>query len=240
MKSSNLLTKSLLLTVALGVASLAQAQIFVFDIDDINGHTNYTGVGASGTVDFTTNAYTEVSVSMTNDSAVSSYITGFYILKPMINTTLLEATGLLSYTDDGTKDWSLDDDKFGNVLNEFYQQGKDYVSLYFGAEVDNNPDQNGIFTGSTSNFTFAMDTSGMGLPDWLAYNDKGVGEGAVPHIFVRWQNVNNGDSAKGYDVWGDIPPPVIVPEPSEIAAMGLLGMLGLLWIRRRFINRKKK
>ncbi len=242
MKAHKFFSKTLLVLTALGVASVAQAQFFNFDIDDTNGHSNYTGVGASGTVSFDVGGSDQVTVAITNDGTISpnSYISRFFILKPMIGATQVDASTLVSYTDSSNKDWFLDDEDHGSLLNEFYQNGSDYVGDYFGAEIHNSPPNNGLPQPTTHTFVFQMDAP-LALVDWGAYNAMGSGPDAVPHIFVRWQEVANGDSAKGYDVWGDIPPPpVLVPEPSEIAAMGLLGMIGFLWARRRFMSRKKK
>ena len=61
-----------------------------------------------------------------------------------------------------------------------------------------------------------------------------------PIIFVRWQAVDTGGltDAIGEGGWGPGFDPSI-PEPSEVAALAMLGLGGILFARRRFTGRKK-
>ena len=203
-------------TLAMATVSFGQAS-FLFDIDDTNGSTNLSGVGASGTVSFDVDAGNWSStVDIMNDSTVTAMITGFYILKP----AEVDATSL----DSGLAGWSLDNDDFGSLLNEYFTPGKDYTYLYFGADTQN-PGTNGLAEGNSAIFEFSMgDLSGVDFDEYLAIGD-------VQHIFVRWQGVNGGNSAKGYDDFE-------VPEPSHIAAMAMLGLGGMLFLRRRLTKKK--
>ena len=213
-------------------ASQLAAQIFLYDIDAVNGHVNVPTVGASGQVNFFEEAgQWKSTVSILNDSTVPATITGFYILKPFEFT----ATAL----DTAPSDWDLIDgstaggsDEFGNLLNEYFNfdgepgTGADAQYLYFGAAADQPND--GITTGNSGLFTFLMeDLSGVDWNDYLAAE--------VPHIFVRWQEVGlDGEgSAKGY---GGFTP---VPEPSLIGGLAVAGLGGLLWVRRRLTNKGK-
>lgn len=200
------------------------AQVFNFDIGDGNGHTNYVGVGASGTIDFSSG--TTVDIIIDNDGSVPSFVTQFYILKPMG----IEATNLASYTDELNKSWNLATIGEGSVLNEFSPNLD--LERYFGANIPNGPTTNGLPESSTHMFSFSFNTLSLGFLDWSFYTDQSQ---SVPHIFIRWQEVNDGDSAKGYDIWGyDIPPPVVVPEPSLIGLLGIMGLSLMLYIRNRF------
>jgi hypothetical protein len=222
MKTYSLL-KIFALIGSVAIASTATAQYFAFDIDDSNGHVNVSGAGASGTVDFLTDGTDWTStVNILNDGTANFAITGFYVLKPMgVDATLTS----------GLDGWSLDDDKFGSVLNEYFQAGKDYTYVYFGA--DTNGANKGIAQGDNAIFNFAM-SSTLDAVDWTAYaniTDK-------PHIFVRWQQDDQfgGDSAKGYDWFRRTPNPGI-PEPSHIAGMAMLGLGALLFVRRRLTKK---
>lgn len=202
---------------------LSGQPVFHFLIDETEGVRNLTGVGAAGTVDFS--ILDEVGLSLTNTSIdwTASFITGVYVLKPTTaggfrpDATL--ASGPTAWNDVG------DDGNFHEVWSGMGTGlGNSDEYLYFGSEIQNNPDLNGLAQGSTAVFSFDVDS----LPEGEAIDWAGYLASEIPHVFIRWQGIQPGDeSAKGYAYFSP------VPEPSVIAPIAVLGLIGVVLWRRR-------
>lgn len=198
--------------------------VFHFSIDDVSGVRNLSGVGASGAVDF--GVADAVSINLTNTTMGwdSSSITGIYVLKPLtLNGVRPDATltsGPAFWEDVG------DDGNFHEVWSGMgIGLGNRDEYLYFGSEISNNPDLNGLTQGSTASFSFAVDPLPAGdAIDWVGYLASDI-----PHVFIRWQGIEPGDeSAKGYAYFSPVPEPGII---APFAVAGLL--LFVYWWRRR-------
>ena len=230
------------------------------------GGVNVGDIGASGGVNFGYDLVNDVStidLSIKNTSVDTtwsqSYITGFYILKPWGDqdlTVTLDASDVLPRT------WGLVDGKDGNIGDlsgvPFIGNKDDY--LYFGSSITENPEINGLEQGGWFNtneyadFAFSIDGSVLDGFNPIAYYGS---QGTQPHLVVRWQAIlyggsgdpndyfvddsydPSGSSAKGYTYFTIPGTIIIVPEPSEIAAMALLGIGFLLWARNRFLGKKR-
>lgn len=234
------------------VGATAHGQVFGFEMPDTDGWVNNgenavnDGTNsASGYVNFLTGQ-----VTIENTSTISSQITGIYILKPTTLDTWGEGSTLSTFPNHEV-DWFASNADFNSSTGGLQNGGSfdqnTSADLYFGAQRQNGGGSVGI--GSVPDLynplTFSFNFTFSGVENWNDYLTlASVNES--PHVLIRWQTVENAvlTSSKGYgffDVWDpDIPPPVQVPEPSEIAAIGFLGMLGLIWGRRRFLNRSKK
>ena len=219
------LRKCLLANLAvMGSGLLLSGQpVFHFSIDETEGVRNLTGVGAEGAVDF--GILDEVGLSLTNTTIdwTASFITGVYVLKPTTgggyrpDVTL--SNGPTAWDDVG------DDGNFHEVWSGMGTGlGNKDEYLYFGSEIQNNPDLNGLAQGSTAVFSFDMDDLPEGeMIDWAGYLAS-----EIPHVFIRWQGIQPGDeSAKGYAYFSP------VPEPSVIAPIAVLGLIGVVLWRRR-------
>ncbi|MEY3000289.1 MAG: hypothetical protein RL648_503 [Verrucomicrobiota bacterium] len=205
---------------------LSGQPVFHFSIDETEGVRNLTGVGAAGEVDFGT--IDAVGLTLTNTSIdwTASFITGVYVLKPTTlggfrpDATL--SSGPTAWNDVG------DDGNFHQVWSGMGTGlGNNDEYLYFGSEIVNNPDLNGLGQGSTAVFSFDMDSLPVGESiDWAGYLAS-----EIPHVFIRWQGIQPGDeSAKGYAYFSP------VPEPSVVASMAILGVIGMVLWRRRGVR----
>lgn len=187
------------------------------------------GVDASGTVALDAENST-ISVDLFNGDANPSVITKFYILKPEdTDGNRLDLDELVS---EPNSEWEGVDELDSSTMNGRYKpegSKKDFYPLYFGAEAGPN---SGLSEHDSAEFSFAMEGAGS---DW---DFESYFAESVPHFFIRWQSVgeNGNYSAKGYGSFGGSITPV--PEPAEIGLAGFLGLGGLLYVRRRWKNRK--
>lgn len=207
--------------------------VFEFDVPT-NGWNNTgdpidAGVSVFGKVDYS--AYPSFTLTVNNDSSLSTEVTQIFVLKPMIqddngnDLRRAEALSLdaISPVSD-TTGWEFKTALDNNIknLNGFNLD----TGNYFGVDIESPPD-NRIDSGETLTFSFTMESLGTDESiDWLQY-----GEETNPHTVFKWQEVENYGSSKGYG-WGDIPI-TAVPEPSHIAGLSIAGLAGLLFIRRR-------
>ncbi|MEX0325840.1 MAG: PEP-CTERM sorting domain-containing protein [Puniceicoccaceae bacterium] len=83
---------------------------------------------------------------------------------------------------------------------------------------------------STGYFSFSALALDFDINEWIAQGDA-----TNPLLFVRWQEVYGTESGKGAGGPGFQPG---VPEPSEVAALAVLGLGGILFVRRRFTRKK--
>jgi hypothetical protein len=233
-------TRSLLLSGSILVAmtalpSLSQAQFFEFSIPE-DGYINegyISGLGATGSVTFSGN---QLFVSVTNGdsgstdfNSINSHLTKFFLLMPMVAGSKVSVTSL----DSSPSGWTMANDlnaggagPVGNIL------GISNTGDYSGATAGN--PNNGIDQTDTAYFSFTLDADTTSV-DWDAYFAAGdygdsLDNGETPHVAIRWQSIGitgDGGSAAGY---GRFTP---VPEPSQIAALSIVGLGALLMIRRR-------
>jgi hypothetical protein len=222
MISSKIRLVAIVLVGLVGSGYLLQGQpTFHFTIDDLNGVSNLSGVGATGSLDFGDSSAILLNLTNTTTGWSASSITGVYILKPVTDGSyrpdVTLDSGPLSWVDVG------DDGNFHEVWSGMGTGlGNRDEYLYFGSEITNNPDQNGILQSSSGAFSFVMDPlPGGDAIDWASYLESGN-----PHVFIRWQGIEPGDeSAKGYAYFSP------VPEPSVIAPIAVLGLIGLAYWR---------
>ena len=187
-------------------------------------------------------------VTVVNTSTADSLLAGFYLTKPLGLSPTLDNSN--STPDDWKNDSSLAGD-FSNFVNNNFslttkQEKDDFSNSYFGAYFGTRlPDgtydlsgglDNNITADEVGQFSFEFD-SPFSLSNWQAsYADK-------PMLFARWQEINysddiydfSGDSGKGYGGPGF--ETTVIPEPSEVALMAMLGLGGLLYARRRFMKK---
>jgi hypothetical protein len=218
-------------TGAITVLPLISSGQAVFNFDIPTDGWNNTGVpldpdvSVSGTADFS--SYPTFTLSVLNDSGISTDVTQVFILKPMIRDEDGNSLGraeansldaILPVSD--APGWTFENKLDNNLKNV------DGLSLnidnYFGVDISA-PPENRIDNGELLTFSFTMESLGLGESiDWLEYEQE-----ANPHVLVKWQEVAIYGSAKGH---GGFTP---VPEPSQIAALSMAGLAGLLFVRRR-------
>jgi hypothetical protein len=222
---------ALIAAVALS-APLAMGQVFNFTVNGIvnPGDEHLLGqLSSEFNVSVTDNGVlTTIDVKVTNTSSAPSALTAWYLQKPA-NTTYLGGGALA----DGTPaDWTADDE-LGSFLQEF--GGSHDADLYFGAQSGTRLDSQPVNEFGEWSFVFFNDNPGSPVFNENAYFNSGN-----PLVFARWQAVVindqlNDESGKGG--WGPGFDPS-VPEPSEVAALAMLGLGGILFARRRFTKKK--
>lgn len=212
------------LALGVGLIHTSNAQTYNFSIPTGSGGTNVAGTSASGSVTF---AGSTVNLFISNTSSISSTITEVFLLNPIAP----DATSLIA-PDPGTTNWSLSNDagSFNNILNNYSSSSTDY----FGA-VLSPINTGGVLPGNPSTlFSFTLG----GTPDMTSYLGTGV-----PYLLIRYQTVGEfgEDSAKAYGWFEeDDFPTTPVPEPRLIAPLAVLGLGGLLYVRRRIKGKGKK
>lgn len=247
MKTHNLLRCALSLTgIFVGLSAANAAETFSFSVPgSIPGVTgfvkDYSDLAASGTVTFDG---TSVTLFVQNGNAMNSSISKIYLLKPM---GIDAVDGPAANAALGVADWgvfnNLDEPtsgggKTGTILKnndgpfDFNPYDADAyfgtAALASGARIDE---------GGSATFTFTMESSTDSV-NWLNYGSLNA-----PTVVIRWQEVGYNDregSSAGYgwlDAGGTVPP---VPEPRLIAPLAVLGLGGLLMVRRRIARKAKK
>lgn len=221
MKTNNLLK---ICAVGLGLAALpalSWGQVFSFTVNgSVENHPEYD-LNANVTINF--NNYGDdgsVEVSVTNMGPTESNITGFYMLRPtyIADGSNVQDDEPLFMADPNT--WTL-----ATKLPTFFSDLTKDFDNYVGAE-DMKPSDIPLSypdEPNTGNFTFYFDPNDpVDLDAWWSPT------AAV--AYVRWQSVGLDDefSSKGE---------FLVPEPSEIAGMAMLGLLGMLFLRRRLTKK---
>jgi len=232
-------------------ASWVNAQVtYSFDIPSNGSINGAYDVGAAGLVSFTPdgpNTTATIQVNNTSFGAdAGAKITGLYVLTPKFADGTLPdpdkpAVTLSSVVLNGVSDpvnnffWSMDD---GNETLNFGPWSNDIEMYYFGADVANSSANyvaaspgDSIWDGEIS-FLLDLPYANSNLPnggtteDYLTFMTDPK-NGPLPQIYVRFQGLSNEGSAKGYGYFGE------VPEPGTYAALALLTMGGLLFLRRR-------
>lgn len=244
---------------ALGMGSVSYGQIIPFQVF---GEGDITGaeVSATGSINF--NNFDalggfKIVVTISNSSPEASdpsFISAFYLRQPVnqsgTNIAPGNSEGLVgppaSPPVSLPETWSVGTafNNAGNVLPAWPGGSLSY-SDYYGAYAGS-PLANGVYNGTDNDliyrlsqpavftFSFIPDEDDMVFDKdaWLA---AGVAE---PLMFVRWQAITPfDDSAKGYGGTSRGFEPAVVPEPSEVALMAMLGLGGLLWTRKRFMKK---
>jgi len=242
MKNHSIFKWGILISGILLSASVASAQYFEFNIPDIDGGThNNHGVSSFGTVDFESST---IELQVTNNSLLPGRITGFWILKPVTGDVVDETAIPVT-------DWTAVnalDNNVRNIIKNEVPVTTD-LSAYFGA-VESAPGDGGIWTsppGATNTLAFSFDlVNALDPTDWEAFNwdaylnPNNANYVDTPKVIARYQTVAGVDSSVGwggFEETGDIPP---IPEPSEIAFMALLGLGGIVWMRKRFLSKPQK
>lgn len=221
MKSKNLLK---LFAVGLGIValpSISLGQVFTFDIDGL-ADPDVGDINASGFIDFSNyNTDGSVHVEVTNNGPTASQITGFYMLRPIYAGTEppeYATSDPLFVADPST--WTLESELDSQLKNfgQWDVNQADYVGTKNVSPVENRLD-----VPETGSFTFYFSPNDpIDLDAWFS--------SVTPQVFIRWQAVGGTASGKGTDF--------VVPEPSHIAAMAMLGLGGLLFVRRRLTKKK--
>jgi hypothetical protein len=189
------------------------------DFIGVNGGQGWDGTGG----DFLSN----MTVRVTNYGPATSAITGFWLMKPVSGSTisLIQDTPYTGSTDN----WSLDTSLPNTMTGGDGQLGDPDQSNYFGASsgerLDIPGDSVGWFSFDISPKIFPFDVA-----SWVSSSSPDD-----PLLFVRWQEVFESESGKGAGGPGFDPG---VPEPSEVAALAMLGLGGILFARRRFTRKK--
>ena len=225
---------------ALGVFSTgtAFAQFTEFNPDYsfvVGGYVNtipdtFGQLNAGIEVDFLFNGdiLSGANVKVTNYGPAESALTGFWLQRPGGGqiVTLGSPTPYSGSTDDWTADQSLPNSMSGpaDLL------GDPDFSNYFGASAGERLDIPGDNVGYFS-FSFIPGAEPFSVDAWVA-----GGTADDPLLFVRWQEVYGSESGKGAGGPGFQPG---VPEPSEVAALAVLGLGGILFVRRRFTKKAK-
>ncbi|MEX0331610.1 MAG: PEP-CTERM sorting domain-containing protein [Puniceicoccaceae bacterium] len=237
------INKLVSLFAALGVftAGTAHAQIVGFETDYsflVGGYINtdpdtFADLNALVEVDFLYATPSEllltgIDVRVTNYGPAESAITGFWLQSPAGGTvdTLAPGSPYIGSTDEWTLDTALPNSMNGPVD----QLGDPDNSLYFGASSGERLD----FPTPDPVGYFSFDIN----PDLLPFDEvawAAQGDATNPLLFVRWQEVFGTESGKGAGGPGFEPG---VPEPSEVAALAVLGLGGILFVRRRFTKKK--
>jgi hypothetical protein len=209
----------------------------------IEGDSDPSGfeVAATGQVDFSAWDLGYLQVRITNTSPVSSdpsFISAFYLRRP-VDGQGASVTGesLLGSPDSVPGTWDMTtsfNDGHGNITSVWDGDTLDYAD-YMGATVPVPTDHSDRLyreDPAPAIFTWQFDSPpDISVDDWLAID--------APLLFVRWQGISLQDeSAKTYG-GGDRPfEPGVVPEPSEIAFLSIIGLGGLLFVRRRLTGKK--
>lgn len=210
-----------------------------FDVEGIinPGNENVTGVLSSTvTVKFLETNDTEfdfvdtIEVTVANTSTTDSQIAEFFLLNPVLG---------LAPTSVTPGDWTLQTE-LSSTLAQYggLNPNDPNIGEYFGASY---PPPTGILSGASEVFSFGFQAFAFDSDAWM----DSFGYEGLPNVFIRWQSVSiDGGSAtnsgKGFYDGGGYDPGVdpSVPEPSAIAAMAVLGMGGLLYVRRRLTRKK--
>lgn len=222
------------------------AQVIPFHIDGLSDPSGLD-VSATGSIDFSGlvfgAGYTGnlvVTISNTSpESSDPSFISSFYLRRPVSGGTNLTGESLLASSNPNT--WGLTNsfnDGNGNITSVWDGDALDYAD-YFGAAMqspeNDKLEREGDFAPATFVFNFAPGTI-VDVNEWL-----GAGEDE-PLMFVRWQGIgeNSGldESAKGYGGGGKPFEPNVIPEPALIAPLAFAGLVGFLWARRRLVSKK--
>jgi hypothetical protein len=240
MKSNKLLRCALGLLGIFGGLQIANAvETFAFSVPGpIPGTTgyvkDYTDLNASGSVTFDG---TTVTLFIENGNDMNSSISKIFLLKPM---------GIDAVGGPGVADWSV-----SNNLDDPASNGKPGTILknndgpfdfdpydadaYFGAY--STAASSRIDEGNSATFTFTM-ASTTDSVNWANYGDA-----THPTIVIRWQEVGYGNrdgSSAGYSWLTEDPRVPPVPEPRLIAPLAVIGLGGLLYVRRRITRKGKK
>ena len=210
----------------LGSSSTSFGQLMEYDAV-FSATVNGVDVGATMALDW---YESELVVTVANTTAddVGSFIDQFYIMRPAgpFDPSLTDTIP--------DPEWDLAD-SLDNQLKNFYPGGVD-TDDYFGAEWNGgNSDPLGRIYAPDPDSTNPR-TFHFGYGDGVVFADLDMDSWTnsdTPQLFMRWQGIGQGGwSAKGFGGPGF--EEVVVPEPSHIAAMAMLGLTGLLFLRRRF------
>ena len=211
-----------------------------FDIEGIvnPGNENVAGLLSSTitvkfleTNDTINDLVDTVEVTVANTSTTDSDIAEFFLLNPVLG---LDPNG------GSLAGWTLETE-LSSTLAQYggLNPNDPNIAEYFGASY---PPPSGILSGTSEVFSFTFPVAFAF--DSNAWMDSFGYEG-LPNVFVRWQSVvlDGGrpeDSGKGFFDGPGYDPGFdpAVPEPSAIAAMAVLGMGGLLLVRRRLTRKK--
>ena len=216
----------------------------VFGVADYDNPDIYSEIGAiSALIEIDTEeaAFGRIDVKVTNTGPLESDIVAFYLRKPVYgNDTPPLGVSITGYdpalpVSGLDNEWIAENAMPANAnLDDFAYHGlidgveSPSVTLfdYFGAQLTNPPD-NRISFPDYQIFTFQFEPLGaLSFANYLTNTDS------EPMAFVRWQNVGPYDgSGKGWA--GQGPSDAVVPEPSQIAFLAILGLGGVLWVRRR-------
>lgn len=225
--------------------SIATALCGLFAAAPLSGQTTYTfdlsttsseqGYAVSAMGSFTLTADGLLSGWVRNTSAENSVLTGFWFLDPSVNGSTLDWSGDASVP----SGWFAEDAMWNNLKGELNGTSAK-ADDYFGAGVKSTKGKKGgmnmdaaLANGETATFSFQLSsTTTTVIDNWSNPNDNLFG------VALRWQSIGKkDDSAKLLGDWLDDSNVVVVPEPSAIAAIALIG-LGLICARRRFAQRR--
>jgi hypothetical protein len=215
MKTNNLLK---ICAVGLGLAALpalSWGQVFSFTVNGL-ADPDIGPINADITIDFSNYGDDgSVEVAVTNVGPTQSQITGFYMLRPtyIADGSNVQDAAPLFMADPNT--WTLETALSDNLKNfgGYDIDQDDYVGA-----MNITPPSNRLDVPETGTFTFYFDPNDpVDLDGW--WSD------VTPVAYVRWQGVGPDGNASGKGAF-------LVPEPSEIAGMAMLGLLGMLFLRR--------
>jgi hypothetical protein len=229
----NFKCKLLYSLIGIGVISTVNGQFVTnFTIPGGIKDPQYTNLSAFGSIEFDFNNEL-ASISLTHNSSFfntnnTSTLTGILVLAPLgVSNLSLNTISELNWSSPPSNST----DPFPQAKNVGFTVDR---NDYFGVGADNVNDGLESPSSKQIDFTFTFDFDGSNQATvWNNYLSS-----QEPHVFVRWQSLfedkDNGfeGSTIGWSGGGDIPV-IPVPEPSQIAALSIVGLGALLMIRRR-------